>query len=135
MAKGAKKKTKRMQAARRAASSRRDARSSRGGDVVAVVRADADPPPPPGTDQHRLLVFLVDSAGRVFRAVTGWLTSPQKHVRVLAWITWLFFLGSAGLVLMVMLFRWHPAQTLIFFVASTGLIAGVNLFNRFFRKR
>lgn len=135
MAKGAKKKTKQMQAERRPASSRRRARSSRGGDAVTVVRADGDPPSARAADHHRLLVLLVDSAGRLFRGMTRWLTNEQKHVRVLGWITWLFFLGSAGLALVVMLFRWKPEQTLVFFLASTSLVAGVNLFNRFFRNR
>jgi hypothetical protein len=85
---------------------------------------------PSTPDQLQLHRLIVDTAGRVFRAVSRWLEHKQKHMRVLGWITWLFLLGMLACVLFVLLFRWHPLQTIGLVGALSGVVAGVNVIHR-----
>ncbi len=102
---------------------------------------------PPGTDgpaarepseELRRIQLLADIAGRVYGALTKWLTAERKLLRVLGVVTWLILLAvptAFTVVLIMLVFRWNPLHTILFLGGSTTLVAGVNLVDRYLRRR
>lgn len=139
----AKKAPKRAQADQPTTESRGSAEPSANGESTTTLPPAARPPgeEPAAKDtpnELRQMQLLADTAGRIYRALTRWLTHEQTHIQVLAWITWLFLLGIVGgfaVVLLVLVFRWHPGYTVALVCGSTGFVAGSNLVNRFFRRK
>ena len=92
---------------------------------------------PAKSEEIQRMWVLADIAGRIYRAMTRWLESEQKTLRVLGVITWLVLLAvPVGLVVVVvvLVFQWEPLHTILLLTGSTGLVAGVNLINRRLRK-
>jgi hypothetical protein len=85
-------------------------------------------------ERMRVLQLLIHSAGRVLREVWSWLTHEQTHMRVLGWITWLFFLLMLGVMVFVVALRWDPLEMIAVVAAGTGLTAGGDFLRRFLRK-
>lgn len=73
------------------------------------------------TERLQVLRELRLFVGQIYRGVTRWLEHPQKHVRVLAWITVLFLLGVFATVVVVIFLKWEPWMT----VATIGGLTGI----------
>jgi hypothetical protein len=92
---------------------------------------------PNTSDELRRIQLYADIAGRIYRALTKWLISKHKNLRVLGSVivVVLLVLPLAAIGLIVLMFLWNPVHTFWWLTCSTGLVAGTNLVNRLLRRR
>jgi len=129
----AKKAPKRAQADQPATEPCGSVEPSTDGEATKTLTPAAETPTPNDrpSDRLRILQLLADTAGRIFHAVTGWLTHEQAHMRVLGTITWLFLLGMVAVVVSQV----ELGHVLAAIFGLTGVVAGVDVVSRRFRRR
>jgi len=72
--------------------------------------------------------------GKIYRAMTAWLTHEQKHLRVLGWITWIVLLSMPVAVVVVLLLNWTVLATIVTVGSLTGLIGLSSLLSTLIRR-
>jgi hypothetical protein len=74
-------------------------------------------------DQAQVLDKIERTGGKYYHGMTRWLEHPQKHIRVLAVITWLVVLGAFTTGVVVMVLKWDPWATVAAIACFTGATA------------